>query len=297
MFKISKYIVTSEIPDEQMDKIIIYSLRTGASFVVKKIKWDALLSNSYNVLSDNELILFIENKILILVDENEIDQILLFNKGNNSKTDSLTFTIQPTSNCQLGCFYCGQEHKKDKISDDVIQKTIERIEYLINKNKEVKNLHITWYGGEPLMASNAIEKYSLRLMDICRSKKIRYTSNIITNGLLLKDYIYKKMLEFNILSYQVTLDGTKETHDKRRITKGGKGTFDLIFKNIVSFVKSDEYKFYNAALSLRINIDKTMIDRVDDLIEMVYNEGILNNIDISFAPVFDWGGNGANKIL
>lgn len=294
MFKLSKYFISVEIPIENSEKLIIYSLRTGASFIFSEKSYSNIINEKYEQLTDDEIQILTKNKILILDKETEINSILDYNKGSNEKKDSLSFTIQPTSNCQLGCFYCGQEHKKDKISEEVITKTIDRIKYIVNKNVDVKYLHITWYGGEPLMAISAVEKYSQMLIDFCQEKNIFYSADMITNGVLFNEKNFLKMLNLKITAFQITIDGTKKTHDLRRITKGGSGTFDLIFENVIKFVNSPFYEKFNARLNLRINIDKTMVDEVDNLIDMVYEKGILNKINISFAPVFDWGGNKAN---
>lgn len=294
MFKISEYYIAVKIPIENDDKMIIYSLRTGGSFVLNEKSYENLLNNEYDLLTNKEIELLTKNKIIVFANEIEIDSILEYNHLEMENSESLSFTIQPTSNCQLGCFYCGQEHKKDRISENVIEKTVERIEKTINNNKKVKNLHITWYGGEPLLALNAIEMYSNKLIKICKKKGISYSADIITNGLLLTEKNYLKLLNLYITEFQITLDGTKKTHDLRRVTKGGKGTFDLIFNNIINFVNSPHYEQYSAILNLRMNIDKTMVKEVDNLIEMVYNSGIFNKINFSFSPVFDWGGNKAN---
>lgn len=294
MLSLSKYYKSVEIPIKNSEEIIIYSLRTGGSFILNKKTYLNLKKGEFNFLTDKEIDLLTKNKIIILKSENEIEEILRYNHLTNENNDTLSFTIQPTSNCQLGCFYCGQEHKKDKISEEVIEKTIERISFIIENNTNTKNLHITWYGGEPLLAINAIEKYSEKIISFCNNKKINYSADIITNGLLLTEKNYLKLLNLNITNFQITLDGTKKTHDLRRVTKGGKGTFDLIFNNIINFVNSPYYEQYSAGLNLRINIDKTMVEEVDSLIEMVYNAGVFNKIDFSFSPVFDWGGNKAN---
>ncbi len=56
----------------------------------------------------------IRAEAIVPASEKELESLLFQNKENIRDADKrfLSYTIQPTANCQLGCHYCGQEHTK-----------------------------------------------------------------------------------------------------------------------------------------------------------------------------------------
>ncbi len=292
MFKLSNYIVQTKVPESS--KVILFSTRTSSVLVVDESTMKLLENKEFHHIENRDLKKLTESKIIIHENEQEIDKVLKLNNIFNENEDTISFTIQPTANCQLGCHYCGQNHVKKNIDDDTIMLAIKRVRSIIKKNN-YKKLVVTWYGGEPLLAIKQIETYSKELFKICAEFNLKYEADIITNGLILKPHIYKKLLELNVSLYQITVDGTEETHDKRRITKKGAATFNIIYNNLVRFAKDELYKKYNAKVNLRINIDRSNVEYVDSLIDRIYTEGILHDIVMTFAPVEDWGGNEADK--
>ena len=76
-------------------------------------------------------------------------------------------------------------------------------------------------------------------------------------------------LSCGVTQFQITIDGTAESHDTRRITKAGEPTFDIIMKNIVDVTNTKIYKDYNCNISIRVNIDKTNYQYVEPLIEKI----------------------------
>ena len=56
-----------------------------------------------------------------------------------------------------------------------------------------------------------------------------------------------RLIDLDITSIQITLDGTKEYHDQTRYLIGKKPTFDTIIKNLVSLLviptKGKKYRY------------------------------------------------------
>ena len=57
---------------------------------------------------------------------------------------------------------------------------------------------------------------------------------ITTNALGLTVDFVESMLKLGPGSVKVTLDGDKDTHDRARLFRNGKGSFDEIFANTVA---------------------------------------------------------------
>ncbi len=119
-----------------------------------------------------------------------------------------------THKCNLRCSHCYQD---DYVSDLDINKLktvffqyLEFIKYYNYKG------HINFTGGEPFVYEHIFD-----LFDLCEKHSI--TFGILTNGTILTPNIIDKLTTYKKLSFiQVSLDGTKITHEKIR----GKDTFN-----------------------------------------------------------------------
>ena len=56
-----------------------------------------------------------------------------------------------------------------------------------NQKEQLKHLDVSWYGGEPLLATEVIYNLSDRLICLCEKHGIEYNSYMISNGSLLDD--------------------------------------------------------------------------------------------------------------
>ena len=71
------------------------------------------------------------------------------------------------------------------------------------------------------------------LISEINSIQIKKSIDIISNGYIISPGLEKLMSELKVGSYQITLDGPKDVHDKIRKLKGGTGgTFENIARNM-----------------------------------------------------------------
>ena len=172
-FRISDYIVKSEIPSNYKEKdIIIFSTRTGNIVTIKEELFRKITNNDIENIEKQTLKSLYEHKIIIPKDEIEKQTIIEENRELEKIKTGISFVIQPTGNCQLGCFYCGQSHTNIKMSDITVGKVYDRITDIIRR-EGYESLFITWYGGEPLLALNSIEILSRKLITFCQENIMR----------------------------------------------------------------------------------------------------------------------------
>lgn len=297
--KFSQYhLSTDELSDSNLKgKRIVFSTRSGMSVLMEDELYEKALTNEFAEMPQEVYDTLLENEFIVPADQDEYQYVMVENKQKRKETNFLSMTIQPTANCQLGCHYCGQTHSKDYAKDDVINKYVERIESIFSKKEVYNGLSITWYGGEPLMGYSSVVKASKRMIEICDQKGYHYIGDMITNGVSLKPKLFEELVNVcRITSYQITLDGVAKSHDARRVTKKNAGaTFDIIMDNIVAVTSTDVYSEKNCQINIRVNIDRTNSDEVDELIEMIKEKNLQDKITIYFAPITDFGGNDASK--
>lgn len=293
--KLSSYLLIPEIQVDNKNNCLVYSTRSSNSIVLNEATINDLRNNIFTNISKELTNKLIENKILVDSNEDEFESVInVFNEAKKNDT-SLNFVIAPSANCQLGCNYCGQIHSKKNMEINLEENIINHI---INKleGKVYKDLDIVWYGGEPLLGIKSMERLTNKIKNICESKVLSYSASMITNGLNLNTRTFENLvLKLNVKSFQITLDGTKQTHDNSRFTKDLKPTFDIILNNIIKASKNPIYFSENVNISIRVNVHKNNVNEVNELIELLHFNKIHNKVDLYFAAVHDWGNNKADE--
>jgi len=166
-------------------------------------------------------------KSYVLV-ENANDDLLTYRAiaWNRRKTQGVyNITIAPTMDCNFKCYYCFEDSSKTYMSEDICK----RIAKFINESKDLKQLNLTWFGGEPLLAFE----------QICRITESIYLSNeqhshttIITNGYYLTKAVVDKLDALRINRLQITVDGLFEKYNIVKFSKEDRHCFDVLLNNI-----------------------------------------------------------------
>ncbi len=217
-----------------------------------------------------------EGGFIVPSSDNELEVIR--NKFLSDKNDSaLEFLFVPTLDCNLSCIYCYQERFSTTMSKNICKKIINLAqEKLLNEN--INRINVDWYGGEPLLAFNTISYLSSNLIDLSEKHNCSYNASITTNGTLLNAKMLDLLLSLFVSKFQVSIDGPRETHDKRRMYKHEKiSSFDRIIENIYKIVdKADLY--------VRINVDNENLEQAFTLLEYFKEKGLFNVSSFGFYP-------------
>lgn len=145
--------------------------------------------------------------------------------------NSISFNIFVTTACNLDCKYCYENTKN--LSVKLKPKTVTSILSFIRErtiNSDVRKLYITFHGGEPLMEIDTVNLI-IREMDYFGKKSnIEIVYSLTTNLTLYNSSMLPVLKKIHALS--VSIDGRKESHDENRIYKDGRGSYDIVIKNI-----------------------------------------------------------------
>lgn len=186
-------------------------------------------------------------------------------------------TILTTYSCNLACKYCYESGVKENKIANLSKETSDRtIEWLDNfaMRKEVDKIFVDFYGGEPLLNTKIMEYFMKR----AKLSSYTYSFSAVTNGVFLTKELVSSFKPLGFSSVQITLDGPKEIHDQRRITKSGKGTFDVIFKNILDAVD-------DIGIGLSINKDRHNVNRIPEFLDILTDVGLKDKIVLAFNIV------------
>lgn len=201
--------------------------------------------------------------------EEEVDGFKkVANAFKEIETKTMHITIMPTYNCNYRCPYCyeinlhskGQGFMERVIHESDIQKIFEVIDSLHNRGQKIQEINL--YGGEPLLEENR------DIIDIIVEKAQKRNLKVlaVTNGYDLD--VFKKHIGPNgIVEFQLTLDGKKETHNKRRKHKDKTDTYAQTIKAV------DEILSKGAICNLRSNIDHENIHEIPHILKIIEGNG------------------------
>jgi len=243
----------------------------------------------------------LERGFLVSEELNEIDLLKIrYRKSFAEKTFSLV--IEPTLACNFKCVYCFEEeplpHSMSNKEEEALIKFVERM----FQQEIFHGLKVSWFGGEPLLSVPVIDRLSNAFKKIVEDFKIdseisdgiTYSAGLVTNGSLLTPEIFPKLLEWNIKNVQITIDGPPEIHNKNRPYKNGRGSFDTVFSNFLSFIKWKKENLHNIGITLRVNFYLEDRDKVATLLGDV-PEMFRGDISVYFKHIFpkssEWKAN------
>ena len=210
--------------------------------------------------------------------------------GLNSQTVSMV--IMPTSQCNLGCEYCGQQHSAGNMPNPIEDRVLRRLEHRISRSPGATEFRVSWFGGEPLLGIRSILRPSKRITEIAAEANLTWVSQMPTNGLLLSPKIAHTMYDdANLRFAEVTIDGPENIHDQSRPQKNPKhGTnYQSIVSNL-AYICSNINKFKDLRLSVRVNVHEGNVDSIEDLLQDLADRGLnAPAVSLNIVPVYDWG--------
>lgn len=242
-------------------------------FKIESTLSDKLRSNLTNDINEikHKLPSFYKNLkdkgFIIEESTNEIDAIRKLNKQvSNSKNYFLI--ILPTLNCNFNCWYCVQDHVETKMNEQTLSMVKEHLRNMIVKEK-ITSLHIEWFGGEPfLYFDEIIHPLSKFALNLCKKKEIPFRNTATTNGYFLTDKVASSLEGLSFKHFQISIDGTRNQHNKVKKSKFNDSAYDTSLNNINNILN----KINSIEITLRLNysdknLKESIIEEVNEIIE------------------------------
>lgn len=189
-------------------------------------------------------------------------------------SNELHLIIATTLDCQFRCVYCYEKHPCIYMNDSTKAAVINMVD---NYAKIGKNISVVWYGGEPMLDFESIKQLTHEFQNICSGHGVQYTASMISNGYSFSEESILELDELSVVSVQITVDGTKATHESRRPMISGNESFEHIIKNMIAIDHNT-----NTEVHLRINVDQDNIQSAYGLVTYLKEVG-LTNIDVNLG--------------
>lgn len=179
-------------------------------------------------------------------------------------SSTLQITVNPTLGCNFHCWYCYENHiPGSKMSAETVESIQKYLDNYLHEHPETKYFTLSFFGGEPLLY---FKDNVLPLIEgcglICRSAGVEMQTHFTTNGFLLRPEIAGFLSAYHC-SFQITLDGAREFHDRTRCGTDGKGSFDEIMANIRHATEA------GCSVLVRVNYTSENIGSIPEIITLL----------------------------
>ncbi len=190
-----------------------------------------------------------KKKYLDFIDERDTDEVQLF------------FT--PWYTCNFDCSYCFQDeytNTADNVEDAIIDAFFNYVDTQFAHRKK----YITIFGGEPFLNTEAKKASIKKIIKGANARNLDIA--VVTNGYHISDFI-DILKTSRVREIQVTVDGTKEMHDSRRMLKGGKGSFSRIADGVSLLLEN------SIPVNMRMIVDKDNVNNLPELARFAIEKG------------------------
>jgi serine-type anaerobic sulfatase-maturating enzyme len=136
------------------------------------------------------------------------------------------------STCNIDCKYCFFLSKEALYPDEKHRMSSATLETYIRQLLEshrTPEVTVAWQGGEPTLMGVDFFRKAVDVVERYRRPGQRIQHTFQTNGIALDDE-WCAFLKANDFLVGLSVDGPRDLHDSNRVTRGGKGTFDLVMK-------------------------------------------------------------------
>lgn len=195
--------------------------------------------------------------------------------------------VLPTYSCNCRCPYCYEDHASINMSAEVIESIKRFLD--IQKQKGVSSLQLDFFGGEPTLQLNTVYNLSQYANKVFSDPDDEVIGGMTTNGVRLDFSTFKKLNEVGVRSFQITIDGPQNYHDKARVLVDGTGTYNVIMNNLETIRQSD-LSFH---IIIRIHVTPENISAIEQFSKnelSLFLSDPQHRFTVIYPPVVPLGG-------
>ena len=242
------------------EKVAICNTFSRGIAVLERAEYTRLQQISESCEEDDTIREWFKQGFIVDVDKDEIEIVNHCRYRDTFLKNRPIYRILTTSACNARCFYCYEKGRPDHtMTNQIACKTAN---FIIRSAKDANGLTLNWFGGDPLLNPNAITLITQKIITAFDDKKVN--STIITNASLFsKELRQLAKSTWNVSRIQVSLDGFKETHERRKAYVNYNDSFEKTIETI-GLLLSDGFH-----VSLRLNYDKGNYNEIKELIYFI----------------------------
>ena len=256
------------------DQMIVYSTLTTSLVVLDRAEYEKIFVTG-NFEDEDACSALHDMGMLECEGESQVAELASLRRAVLDGDDGITgIMIAPTMDCNARCYYCFENGARRGTMTD---ETADAVSRFIIRNCPGKKLFISWFGGEPLLVPETMD----RITRVLKASGIDVESTITTNGILLTDDIVARFTDWGTYRVQISVDGIGVRYNKAKSFQGVEGDpFSIIVDNIKRALDS------GVSVHLRINYRGADRKSIEDGFAF-FNEkfGHYDNLSLYGAPL------------
>ena len=248
------------------DGLLIYQTLTGALCLLSQEEQDSLCFDEQGFLLctlDTPLAeKLIYSWFLVPAEFDECkmadDTRRLASLVRGTPKNKTSFTVLTTTDCNARCYYCYEMGIRRFPMTEAVARDVGNYIVRVSGGERVS---LSWFGGEPLLNSAAIDT----ICGILRENNISYKSILTSNGYYLNQTIAEKAAkEWLVTQVQITLDGTAERYNRvKSYLHPCENPFARVLDNI------DFALCVGIEVVIRLNMDRSNAKNLSDLVDVL----------------------------
>ena len=270
--KFSKFNVYKKYNDQEY---WVFNTLTTALIILENEKFMKYFINQDLDNGSEDVNEFLEMGFLIEDNFNELEYLEELRKTVvNSNKKIADIMIAPTMDCNARCYYCFENGcHREKMTFE----TADAVVHYIEENWNGELFNVTWFGGEPLLATDIIDYISEQMAQ----KNIHYISKITTNGYeLTEDVIDKAITKWHTNKVQISIDALFEEYNKIKNYKFSGDAFQRVINNTRGALHA------GLNVKVRINFNPLKKEKAAMLMEYLQTQfAEYDNFSCYFAPI------------
>lgn len=263
----SRHNIVSRI--DGSDSYYAVNLLSGGSDLLTEQEAGVLLSDESLAKADPSLLEEMASRGYLVQTqaENKLYRNRYFDFADQRDQEEVQLFFVPNYSCNFSCSYCYQDEYTNP-NQFASPEVVEAFFRYVATEFAGRRKYLTIFGGEPLL-NNRHQQELIRLL-VEHSNRLGLEICVVTNGYYLENYT-EILAAGKIREIQVTLDGTRQIHDKRRFLKGGAPTFDPIVRGIDACLAA------GFPVNLRMVVDRQNVENLPELAAFAIEKGWTGN--------------------
>ena len=202
--------------------------------------------------------------------------VLTLLKLHNRKNLKPAYTILPTLGCNARCVYCFQQGTEQTgMTDDTVEAALR----FIQNDCGGKKIILSWFGGEPLLRQDVIDRISYGIRDA----GIDYESLMVTNGSLITPETIEKMTDlWRLERIQISMDGTEQDYIARKRYH----TYRDAYHTVIN--AADRLSEAGISVQIRCNVDEANVNGIPEFIrDLKKHIRHKENVSVYLMPLYE----------